>query len=75
MEMTWNVFTQLFMEQYIGDVVRDLCRTPFDNLVQNNMSVLEYGNKFDCLVKYVPQYHGMKEQKARRFIHGLRPEI
>lgn len=39
------------------------------------MNVLEYENEFDRLVRYVRQYHGMKEHKARRFIRGLWPEI
>lgn len=57
--------------KYIGDVVRDLRLTQFENLSQNNISMLEYENEFDRLVRYVPLYHGMEEQKARRFIRGL----
>lgn len=32
------------------------------------MSVLEYEYEFDYLVRYVPQYHGKEEQKAKRCI-------
>lgn len=74
-QMTCDEFTQLFMEQYVGDAVKDLRQKQFDNFAQNNMTILEYENEFDHLVRYVPQYHGMKEQKARRFIRGLRPAI
>lgn len=56
------------MKQYIGDEVRDLHQMQFDNLTENNMTVLEYENEFDCLVRYVPHYHGMEERKVRRFI-------
>lgn len=69
-EISWDEFTRLFMEQYIGDAVKDLRQTQFDNLAQNNMTILDYENEFDCLVRHVPQYHGMEEQKARRFIRG-----
>lgn len=73
--MTWDEFTRLLMKQYIGDALRDVRQTQFDNLAQNNMTVLQYENEFDCLVRQLPQYHGMKEQKTHRFICRLWPEI
>lgn len=51
--MTWDVFTCLFQEQCLGDAIRDLHQTQFENLTQGNMSVLEYENEFDRLVRYV----------------------
>lgn len=61
--MTSDLFTRLFQEQYLGDAVQDLRQTQFDNLTQGSMSVLEYENEFSHLVRYVPQYYGMEEQK------------
>lgn len=73
--MTWGTFTQLFQGKLIGDAIRNLRQTEFDNLAQRSLGVLEYEHEFDYLVRYVSQYHSMKEQKARQFIQGLWPEI
>ncbi|WP_248789482.1 retrotransposon gag domain-containing protein, partial [Escherichia coli] len=47
----------------------------FDALRQDNLSVLEYEHKFNQLVRYAPQYHGLEELKAKRFVRGLKSDI
>lgn len=39
------------------------------------MSVANYGHRFEQLIQYVSQYHDMEEDKEKRFIRGLMPEI
>ncbi len=65
----------MFQGQYISDAIKDLKQAEFDALKQDNLSVLEYEHKFNQLVRYAPQYHGLEELKAKRFIKGLRPDI
>ncbi len=50
-------------------------QTEFDALRQDNVSVLEYKHKFNEMVRYTLQYHGLEELKAKRFVRGLRLDI
>ncbi|MGK4277528.1 hypothetical protein, partial [Escherichia coli] len=63
------------LDQYVGDAVKDLRQLQFDQQEQGDRKVLAYKDKFDELVQFVPQYHHMEEQKAKRFLRGLRPDI
>lgn len=74
-EMTWNKFTQLFMEQYIGDVVQDLCQTQSDNLKQNNISVVEYENDLIVWLDMCPNTMVWRSKRREGSCEGLRPEI
>lgn len=73
--MTWEEFSDLFHQQFVGDATRDLCQTEFDTLRQDARSVAEYEQEFDRLIHYAPQYCGLEDQKTRKFIIGLRPEV
>lgn len=45
--MTRSAFGQLFQDQFIGEAVRDVRQTQFDDLTQGNLSVLGYEHEFD----------------------------
>ncbi|KAL8148694.1 hypothetical protein AgCh_005886 [Apium graveolens] len=47
----------------------------FLELKQGERSVAEYEAKFIELARFVPDYAHSEAQKARRFQHGLKPEI
>ena len=46
--------------------------TEFCNLVQGEMSVVEYTHKFNELAQYAPNEVGTDEAKKVRYEHGLR---
>ncbi|XP_052734114.1 uncharacterized protein LOC128196660 [Vigna angularis] len=50
--ITWEVFRNKFYEEYFPDSVRFAKEVEFLQLVQGNMSVSEYTNKFKHLVRF-----------------------
>ena len=49
--------------------------TEFRNLVQGEMSVVEYTHKFNELAQYAPNEVATDEAKKVRYEHGLSPMI
>ncbi len=47
----------------------------FDQLEQGNLSVMEYEQKLNNLIRYAPQYDGQEEYRTKRFLKGLRHEL
>ncbi|KAL8115936.1 hypothetical protein AgCh_022434 [Apium graveolens] len=72
---SWARFTELFLEKYFPDCVRNQMEIEFLELKQGGRSVAEYEAKFTELARFVPDYVCSKAQKARRFQQGLKPEI
>ena len=73
--VSWTRFTELFLEKYFPDCLRNQLEVEFLELKQGERSVLEYEAKFTELARLVPEYVSTKIQKARRFQQGLKPEI
>ncbi|XP_008804281.2 uncharacterized protein LOC103717603 [Phoenix dactylifera] len=73
---TWDEFKKMFYEQYFPKSVRRTKENEFLSLRQkDNMTVLEYANKFNELGRFCPQFMEVEESKANRFEQGLRDEI
>lgn len=73
--MEWTLFKELFLEKYFPVVKQDEKEREFLRLVQRNMSLVEYGCKFDELAHYTPYLVNIEECKARHCEKGLKPEL
>ncbi|XP_038975659.1 uncharacterized protein LOC120106585 [Phoenix dactylifera] len=74
--ITWRDFTRLFYTEYFPDSVSQMKQDEFLTLMQSEqMSVLEYANKFNKLGRFCPQFMDNERSKASRFERGLRYRI
>ncbi|KAK1379508.1 hypothetical protein POM88_026252 [Heracleum sosnowskyi] len=73
--ITWGRFTELFLERYFPDYMRDQMELKFLELKQGNMAVPQYETKFTELARFVPMYVDTEKKKANRFQQGLRSWI
>ncbi|KAK1375434.1 CCHC-type domain-containing protein [Heracleum sosnowskyi] len=73
--ITWGRFTELFLERYFPDYMRDQMELKFLELKQGNMTVPQYETKFTELSRFVPTYVDTEKKKAKRFQQGLRSWI
>ncbi|XP_038977606.1 uncharacterized protein LOC120108118 [Phoenix dactylifera] len=73
---TWEEFKKMFYDQYFPESVRISKENEFLSLRQtDDMTVLEYANKFTELGRFCPQMIEIERSKANRFEQGLRDEI
>ncbi|XP_038984477.1 uncharacterized protein LOC120111492 [Phoenix dactylifera] len=71
--LTWRDFKRLFYNQYFPDSVHQAKQNEFLALTQTDqMSVLEYANKFNELGRFCPQFMEEERSKVNRFEQGLR---
>ena len=73
--ITWERFTELFLEKYYPKYLENQMELKFLELKQGNMSVADYEAKFTELARFVPHYVDTEEKRARRFQQGLKPWI
>lgn len=73
--ITWDRFTELFLEKYFPRYVQNQMELKFFELKHENLSVMEYEKKFTELARFVPEYVNTDEKKAKRFQQGLKPWI
>ncbi|XP_026655861.2 uncharacterized protein LOC113461011 [Phoenix dactylifera] len=74
--LTWEEFKKMFYEQYFPESVRISKKNEFLSLRQtDDMTVLEYANKFTKLGRFCPQMIEVERSKANRFEQGLRDDI
>ncbi|XP_038989923.1 uncharacterized protein LOC120113180 [Phoenix dactylifera] len=72
-QLTWNEFKDIFYDQYFPKSVRLSKENEFLSLRQSeNMTVLEYANKFNELGRFCPRLMEDDQSKANRFEQGLR---
>ncbi|XP_052726000.1 uncharacterized protein LOC128194436 [Vigna angularis] len=72
--ISWKVFKEKFYEEYFPDSVRFGKEVEFLQLVQGNMSVSEYTNRFKHLVRF----HTLATSEVwqcRKFENGLRSDL
>ncbi|XP_047162606.1 uncharacterized protein LOC124832451 [Vigna umbellata] len=72
--ISWKVFKDKFYEEYFPDSVRFGKEVEFLQLVQGNMSVSEYTNRFKHLVRF----HTLATSEVwqcRKFENGLRSDL
>ncbi|XP_059650787.1 uncharacterized protein LOC132296620 [Cornus florida] len=70
-EMGWEMFKELFYEKYFLITKRWELRKQFDDLIQGNMSVTEYENKFTSFSRFAPKIVKNEVNKTRKFVSGL----
>ncbi|KAL3744928.1 hypothetical protein ACJRO7_014093 [Eucalyptus globulus] len=71
----WNVFVRAFNNKYFSSCAKQLKMAEFLHLRQGSMTVDQYEAKFAELSQYAPRLIQDPEEKAMRFIDGLRPEL
>ncbi|GMN20564.1 hypothetical protein TIFTF001_047129 [Ficus carica] len=74
-QMTWEDFVQEFNEQYFNMSVTREQYDEFDNFRQGNLSVTEAVKLFNQLACLCPHMAPNEEERLRRMIETLRPEI
>ncbi|XP_008778347.2 uncharacterized protein LOC103698136 [Phoenix dactylifera] len=63
--ITWMDFTRLFYTQYFSDLVNQMKQDEFLALTQpDQMSILEYANKFNELGRFCPQFMDNERSKG-----------
>ncbi|KAL8108855.1 hypothetical protein AgCh_025093 [Apium graveolens] len=65
-DLTWERFTEIFLEKYLPSYMQDQMEMKFLDLRQEDMSVAEYEVKFSELSRFVPEYMNTEEKKAKR---------
>ena len=70
--MTWDAFTQIFLDKYFSPIARQAKRIEFLNLRQGEMSVTDYESCFGDLAHFAPDITANDKIKARTFESGLR---
>lgn len=73
--VTWERFTELFLEKYFPDYMEGQMEIKFLEFKQNNLTIAEYEAKFAELSRFVPQWVDTDLKRARRFQYGLKPWI
>nr|XP_017222974.1 PREDICTED: uncharacterized protein LOC108199589 [Daucus carota subsp. sativus]XP_017246911.1 PREDICTED: uncharacterized protein LOC108218472 isoform X1 [Daucus carota subsp. sativus]XP_017246912.1 PREDICTED: uncharacterized protein LOC108218472 isoform X1 [Daucus carota subsp. sativus]XP_017246913.1 PREDICTED: uncharacterized protein LOC108218472 isoform X1 [Daucus carota subsp. sativus] len=73
--ITWERFTELFLEKYLPQYLQDQLEVKFLELKQEGMTVAEYEAKFSELARFVPEYVNTEHKKAKRFQQGLKSWI
>ncbi|KOM28608.1 hypothetical protein LR48_Vigan560s000100 [Vigna angularis] len=72
--ISWKVFKEKFYEEYFPDSVRFSKEVEFLQLVQGNMSVSEYTNRFKHLVRF-NTLATSEVWQCRKFENGLRSDL
>ncbi|XP_073110033.1 uncharacterized protein [Elaeis guineensis] len=72
-QLTWKEFKEIFYDQYFPETMRLVKENEFLALKQkDDMTVLEYANKFNKLGRFCSQLMEFERSKANRFEQGLR---
>jgi len=74
-DVTWTGFVGVFYSKYFSDCARDKKVMEFMQLTQNNLTVDQYEVRFVELSRFAPRLIEYLEDKAKRFLNGLRPDI
>jgi len=74
-EISWNFLVAKFNEKYIPGVVKDRLAMEFQELKQEQWTVSHYEAKFTQLSRYAEKLVSEEEDRTKRFVRGLRPEI
>ncbi|MQL81657.1 hypothetical protein Taro_014123, partial [Colocasia esculenta] len=74
-QITWQQFLEVFHSEYFPDYARRERRDQFHELVQDDLAVTQYHQRFVRLLRHVPHVAGSEQACAERFITGLRPDL
>ncbi|XP_074377152.1 uncharacterized protein LOC141718672 [Apium graveolens] len=70
--VTWDRFTELFLEKYFPRYMKNQMEIKFLELKQRNLMVTDYEAKFTELARFVPEQVDTDEKRAKRFQQGLK---
>lgn len=73
--VAWASFKRQFGDKYVPTHIKRQKAVEFQQLVQGNMTVLEYLTKFERLSRYAPELVDTVEKKIAKFLEGLNPII
>ncbi|MQM08922.1 hypothetical protein Taro_041780 [Colocasia esculenta] len=73
--ITWQWFLEVFHGEYFPDYARRERRDMFHKLVQGNLTISQYHQRFVQLLRHVPYVAGSEQACVERFIAGLRPDL
>ncbi|XP_060959315.1 uncharacterized protein LOC133030550 [Cannabis sativa] len=73
--MNWDDFKRVFNEKYYNSAVLAAKVDEFTGLVQGSLTVTEYAQKFDRLIKFAPDLVPTDRVRAHRFVEGLKPMV
>ncbi|XP_070033004.1 uncharacterized protein [Nicotiana tomentosiformis] len=69
--LTWEQFSQLFLEKFVPITVREEYHRHFECLQQGSMTVSQYETRFVDLTRHSIILLPTKKERVRRFIDGL----
>jgi len=73
--VNWEEFVRAFNRKHFCDCTRDKKITEFVQLEQRELTVDQYEAKFYESSRYAPRLIKDREEKAKRFLKGLRADI
>ncbi|XP_062118249.1 uncharacterized protein LOC133831855 [Humulus lupulus] len=73
--MTWADFVQEFGKKYYSTTVLETRGDEFVTLVQGNLSVTDYEQKFDRLARFAHEIVPTEAMWVQRFMRGFKPMI
>ena len=68
---TWAEFSELFLQRYFPDVIKDMKRMEFMKFEQGNLSVSDYETRFTAMSKFAKEMVSTETLKCRKFEAGL----
>lgn len=75
MELEWEEFKLIFLEEFIFDTAQERMRELFAQLEQVDSTVADYVKKSTTLARFALDLVAVESRKVKRFIFGLRPVI
>jgi hypothetical protein len=70
---TWEEFKKKFREANVPESIMELKRREFENLTQNDKSIMKYVREFSLLSHYTSEDVNTDEKRKKRFMRGLHP--
>ena len=74
-ELIWAEFRRRYEERFLSKIAKSVLPRKFMDLVQGEMSVIDYATKFDELSRYGYATIYTVIKRNEKFIRGLKPEI
>ncbi|KAL3723944.1 hypothetical protein ACJRO7_036023 [Eucalyptus globulus] len=74
-EVNWEEFVRAFNRKHFSDCAKDRKITEFVQLEQKELTIDRYEARFSELSRYAPRLIEDQEEKAKRFLKGLRTDV
>ena len=69
--ITWECFSETFLDGFFPIELREAKAQEFMNLRQGNLTVQEYGLKFNKVSRYAPQKVADSRAQLNKFFYGV----